>query len=191
MSSLETPPTFSPPVARSWHLVATLTIVVGLAVLLTGCATEQAGDQNKARLRDASKTAVIAEIQASMAAKPFDATPIPIPTPTPIPIIQSLTLSLGIDSGNTPRQQVQSFSSGTSSVYVAAQVRYLRKGEVIKASWRTSNDAEVASAEMTVKADADQQWVAFPLNTQLPPGEYAVYILANNNILNSLVFKVN
>ncbi len=172
--------------------------ILALLVLLVGCATGNAQDAQRGRQRDATRADVLPNLQATLVAHRFAATPAPAPTRTPIPTLESLVLSIGVGPDGSPQQSVNAISSGQPSVYATALIHDLLKGEKVIATWRaaskggtaTTTGPEVAKSEIEVNADTGQQWFAFPLHANLQPGTYAVVLTVNDQILNSLVFQV-
>lgn len=168
-----------------------------LAVLsITGCATGDARDAQVAEQRDATKEAKVPERQASFIANEFfAATPPPAVTATPRAVLQSIALTTGVNSDGAPSGVYGSVPSDAGRVYVAARMAYLQPGETVVASWATIAEKPkdivvIANAEVTV--NGNEGWISLPvdLNGNVTPGEYAVSLYVDGELLNSLAFEI-
>lgn len=162
-----------------------------LVLLLAGCATGNATEQRAAETREATRGAVVADVQATNVVKEFfPPTPSPEPTWTPAPTLATLTLSTQIGSNNQPTNEVGSVRQG-ASVYAVAELHNLQPGQVVVAIWRTSDGVEVGRTELGVDRGLSAAWVPLQWTANVAYGSYAVYLYVNERMLHSLAFRVN
>ena len=161
---------------------------------LAACVSEQAQDQRLASTREATRGAVVAEVEATVITTRFT---LPSPTPAPTlvtqPALANLVLARSVSTDGSPLDEIRSvpaYAGGT--IYAAAEIAHLRAGQTVVAVWTNANGAEIGRSAQTISADADLQWVALPwtLDGTLPPGTYAVFIYVDDIRLNSLVFRI-
>jgi hypothetical protein len=165
-----------------------------ILVALAGCVSEQAQDQRLASTREATRGAVLAEVEATVITTRF-ALPTPTPAPTLAiqPALANLVLARSVSADGSPLDEIRSvpaYASGT--IYAAAEISHLRTGQTVVAVWTNASGAEIGRSAQTVAANADRQWIALPwtLDGTLPPGTYAVFIYVDDIRLNSLVFRI-
>lgn len=168
-----------------------------LAVLtLTGCATGDARDAEVAEQRDATEQAKVPDRQASFVANEFfSSPPPPVATATPRAVLQAIALTTGVNSDGAPSGIYGSVPSDAGRVYVAARVAYLQPGATMVASWATIAEKPkdivvIANSELTV--DQSNGWINLPLELygNALPGEYAVSLYVNGELLSSLAFEI-
>lgn len=172
--------------------VATCMVVL----LVTGCSTGDARDAEIAEQREASREAQVPQRQASFIAEEyFGGTPPPVKTPTPRAVLQSIALTTGVNSDGAPAGIYSSVPSDAGQVYVAARISHLQSGQTLVASWHTIEEKPedivvIANAEMAISGN--ENWVSLPLDLygQVPPGDYAVSLYVNGELLNSLAFQI-
>ncbi len=172
---------------------------MALAVLLVvattaGCISEQAKDQRLASTREATRGAILAEVEATMIATRFHLpTPTPAPTLVISPVLANLVLARSVGADGSPLAEIRSVPTGASgTIYAAAEIAHLRAGQRVIAVWTNASGAELGRSEQTITAAAPRQWVALPwtLDGTLPPGWYAVLIYVDDTRLNSLAFRI-
>jgi hypothetical protein len=159
--------------------------------LLAGCATGDAVEQEAAETREATRGAIVADVQATNVVKEFfPPTPSPEPTWTPAPTLATLTLATSIGSNNQPQNEVGSVNSG-NRVYAVAEIHNLAQGQIVTAIWVNADDGEIARTEVSVDRGISAAWVPLEWTVNVGSGDYAVQIWVNERMLNSLVFRVN
>ena len=164
-----------------------------LLLLLAGCASGEASDARRGQRQDAAEPATLLERQATFTARAyFPPTATPAPTRSPASTLASLVLTLGLGPGNEPTEEYASVPTDAGTAYAGALLHNLLPGQVVSAAWTNADGAVVASSHYDVTAAADRQWVPLPLYLDggLPPGEYAVYVFADERPLDSLVFRL-
>lgn len=162
-------------------------------VVLTACASGNADEAERGQAREAAASPVLAGAQATSTARQF-AQPTPKPTkgPPPPPTLERLVITTGLGGDNAPQGSLASVPATAGTVYADALLHDLRDGQVIGASWTNGSGAVVSTSTVEVERDAAQGWIALPLglNGSLAPGEYAVFLFANERRLSSVVFGV-
>jgi hypothetical protein len=172
------------PVAR-WSSLALL------VVLLAGCASGNADESRRAETREATRGAVLPEVQATNVIKEFfPPTGTPGPTMTPVATLETLTLANQIGTDNRPRNEVGSVRSG-GTVYAVAELHNLMAGQTVTAIWGTLDGVEISRSIVPIDQSTSSTWIPFQWTAGgVTPGTYAVYIYVDSELLNSLAFKV-
>ena len=162
-----------------------------LLVTLVGCATGSVEEARVAETREATRAAIVADVQATNVVKEFfPPTSTAEPTRTPLPTLATLTLATQIGSNNQPSNEVESVSQG-SSIYAVAELHNLQSGQKVIAVWKTLDGGEVGRSEVPVDRGLGAAWVPLQWTVNVGPGSYAVHVLVDDRELNSLVFRVN
>ena len=165
-------------------------VSVLLVVLLSACSTGDVDESRLAETREATRGAVLPDVQATNVIKEFfPPTGTPGPTYTPAPTLATLTLTTQISSNNQPRNEVGSVRSG-GTVYAVAEIHNLSAGQVVTAIWATPDGAEIGRTEVQVDRSISAAWVPLQWTANVGAGTYAVYIYVDSEMLNSLVFRV-
>ncbi|HEY7033943.1 MAG TPA: hypothetical protein VH482_21575 [Thermomicrobiales bacterium] len=167
-------------------------------LVLAACVSGDAADQEQMETREATRGAVLGEIQATDFAARFRQPPgTPKPTATTAPGLDTLVLASSVNSDGSPLQQISSVSGfGASTVYACARISNARSGQKVIAVWSTIDGTEVARSEQKLDAGGFERWVALPWQMNGSPlgGTYAVTIYVDKvdpaHELNSLVFRV-
>lgn len=162
-----------------------------LGLTLAGCATGQADEARVAETREATRGAILDDVQATNVVKEFfKPTATPLPTSTPIPTLATLTLATSIGSNNQPTNEVGSVRQG-GRVYAVAEIHDLRAGQTVVAVWTTAQGGEVGRSSVGVDRSLNAAWVPLEWTANVGFGDYAVYVYVDDRLLNSLVFRVN
>jgi hypothetical protein len=179
---------------RTANWVLLTLAALGVVATMAGCVSEQAQDQRLASTREATRGAVLAEVEATMITTRFQ---LPSPTPAPTlviaPALANLVLARSVSADGSPLDEIRSVPTGaTGTIYAAAEIAHLRAGQRVIAVWTNAGGAELGRSEYTITMDAPRQWVALPwtLDGTLPPGWYAVLIYVDDTRLNSLAFRI-
>lgn len=173
-------------------VVGVLILFLCLA-LLAGCASGTATDARRGQRQDTAEEANLPAQQATFTAQEyFPPTPTPLPTRPPAPALASLVIALALGAGNEPVDEYAAVPTNAGTIYASARLDGLRAGQVVSASWTDANNTVVATSRFDIPAGADRDWVALPLalDGSLAPGDYAVYLFADDRPLNSLVFRL-
>jgi hypothetical protein len=179
---------FAPRLPR-WAAAAWGAAVVVLT--LAGCATGRVDEARIAETREATRGAILADVQATNVVKKFfEPTPTALPSVTPLPTLAALTLATQIGSDNRPTNEVESVRQG-STVYAVAEIHELQPGQEVIGVWTTADGAEVGRSSVPVDRGLSAAWVPLQWTANVGPGTYAVKIYVNERLLNSLVFRVN
>ncbi|HEV2108906.1 MAG TPA: hypothetical protein VGR16_11635 [Thermomicrobiales bacterium] len=165
-------------------------------LLVTACSTGDARDAEIAEQREATKEAQLPQRQASFIANEFfGGTPPPVKTPTPRAVLQSIALTTGVNSAGAPAGVYGSVPSDAGQVYVAARIGYLQPGQTVVASWHTIAEKPedivvIGNAEVSVRGN--EEWISLPLDLygNVTPGDYAVSLYVDGELLNSLAFQI-
>lgn len=190
-------PLTATPLSRGSTKFLSIAFAACLALLaLIGCSTGDARDARLAEQRDATEEAKVPARQASFIANEFfSSTPPPVRTATPRAVLQSIALTTGVNSDGAPSGVYGSVPSDAGRVYVAARISYLQPGETVVASWHTIAEKPedvvvIANSEVTV--NGNEGWISLPadLYGNVTPGEYAVSLYVEGELLNSLAFEI-
>jgi hypothetical protein len=162
-----------------------------LGLTLAGCATGQMDEARIAETREATRGAILDDVQATNVVKEFfKPTATPLPTSTPVPTLATLTLSTQLGSNNQPVNEVGSVRQG-ARVYAVAEIHDLREGQTVTAVWTTEDGGEVGRSDVSVDRSLGAAWVPLEWTANVGFGNYAVYVYVDDRLLNSLVFRVN
>ncbi len=166
---------------------------LALLLTITACSSGAAEDARRGQERDAEVTPILPADQATRTAQRFfSPTPTPSPAPPPIPTLGSLSLTLGTDGSGGPQGNYASLPSDAGTAYVSALLYDVSEDQVVTAEWIDAYGARIDAPQVEIGRDADQSWISVPLslNGSLPPGEYVVYLFANERRLGSVVFSL-
>ena len=172
----------------SWSLIVLLASLV-----LAGCASGAAQDAAQDQARDAGLPDQLAAQQATRTVQRyFPPTGTPSPTEPPAPALAGIGLTFGFRSDGTPDGSYASVPAGAGTVYVAARLTGLSVGQVVRAIVTDAWGNDVATPEIVIDPGAADRWLALPvgLPAELAPGEYGVFVFANDRPLGSLAFGV-
>jgi hypothetical protein len=166
-----------------------------LVVGLNGCVSGNAVEQREVETQEATRGAVLEEIQATSNAERFKpATPEPAPSWTPKAALADLVLASSVNSDNSPNGDT-SFVSNGSTIYACARVSSVRSGQKVIAVWTTVDGGEISRGEQDIGNGASERWVALRWQPSgIAGGTYAVKIYIDRvdpeHLLDSLVFRV-
>jgi len=101
-------------------------------------------------------------------------------------------VTFGFRPDGTPDGSYASVPAGAGSVYVATKLTGLSVGQKVHAIVTDAWGNEVAKPEVVIDPGAADRWLALPvpLPAELAPGEYGVFIFADDHPLGSLAFGV-
>ena len=101
-------------------------------------------------------------------------------------------MTFGFRSDGTPDGSYASVPAGAGTVYVATRLTGLSVGQVVRAVVTDAWGNEVAAPEVAIDPGAADRWLALPaaLPAELTPGEYGVFVFADERPLGSLAFGV-
>lgn len=168
--------------------------VLIVALCLAACETGRVDEARDAAERDATRGAVLPDVQATSIAERFrPPTPTPMPTPTLAPALAQLVLTSGVGPSGAPRDELRLVPAYTrTTIYAAAQLSHVQPGQTVVAIWANAAGGEIQRTTARITSGAASQWVALPLTLDgtLPPGSYAVYLYVDEYRLTSLVFRI-
>ncbi|MDQ4098826.1 MAG: hypothetical protein M3144_13285 [Actinomycetota bacterium] len=180
---------------RGGLAVATLIL---LSLTLTACSSGSARESERAQEAASSEEAVLPERQATFTAQ-FVAQATPTKVPAPPPSLASIVLTTQVGGDGSPSGEYESVPTNAGTVYIAAQLTGVKKGQVVRAVVRDPGPGKniLLYGDVTVSADGGTVWVAVPLqmNGSLAPGDYPVWIVIDPDgkkpeWIDSLVFTV-
>ena len=174
--------------AARWSLTA-----LAVCVVLAGCSSGAAQDAERDRARDAGLEDQLAAQQATRTVQRyFPPTGTPAPTAPPAPALGQIAMTFGFRPDGTPDGSYASVPAGAGSVYVATRLTGLSVGQKVRAVVIDAWGNEVATPEIVIDPGAADRWLALPfaLPAELAPGEYGVFIFADDRPLGSLAFGV-
>ena len=166
---------------------------MALLLTITACSSGSAKEARRGQERDAAVTPILPADQATRTAQRFfSPTPTPSPAPPPAPTLGSLTITLGNDGSGAPQGNYASLPSDTGTAYVTALLYGVSRDQMISARWNDAYGSAIDTPRVEIGNDAAQMWVSLPLglNGSLPPGEYVVYLFADERRLGSVVFSL-
>ena len=146
--------------------------------LLAGCATGNVRDAGPVATEEALATNVIAGLEAtSVVDQFFDPTATPLPYPTRLPVLAQLRVTSDVGEQNRPTNQLSVYNRG-GPLYAAAQIGDLHPGQVVVASWRDSQNNEVAVSEVDIDNDRELVWIPLQWDgaSFAAPGNHSVII---------------
>ena len=172
-----------------WRLPSVLFVLLVTAVLLSGCASDHATDQSRARRTAEVNQGGIAHDQATFNAARYAS---PGATPTTIPVLPGVVHELGIaisvQGNNQPSSFVTSIPVSAGTIYVAADVEQIPAGSTVTATMfknttKPADRTEAAQASVTISTDG-RQWIAVPLfiDSSLEPGQYGIELVVGNDL---------
>jgi hypothetical protein len=164
-----------------------------LCTLLVSCSNGVAREARRDEARDAGLTQQLAAEQATrIVERYFPSTATPSPTQPPIPALGDLAITFGFRPDGTPDGSYDSVPAGVGTAYAAALLTGVAAGQVIQAVVIDAWGNELASPEVAISPGPAEQWVALPipLPPDLAPGEYGVFVFADDQPLGSLAFGV-
>lgn len=168
--------------------------LVALVLLVAGCNAGTMGEARESQAYDAAvETPQLSAQQATRTASAyFDPTATPSPAPPLPPILDQVVITLGVGPDGAPSGSYLSVPADAGSAFAAAQLRGVRAGQVVSATWTDAFGNVVSASEAELTTDSDAQWVNFPLplNGGLSAGEYALYIFSGGRQLGSLAFSI-
>ncbi len=171
------------------------TLAMAFAVLLlAGCSTGSVRESRVDQARDAGLPDHVAAEQATRTLERyFPPTGTPAPTEPPRPALGDLVITFGFRPDGNPDGSYESVPAGAGTAYAAARLSGLSAGQVIRAVMTDRWGNEVSVPEVTIDPGPADRWLALPLGlpAELTPGEYGVFIYADDALLGSLAFGVN
>lgn len=173
--------------AAGWATVCCLLLV------LVACGGGTVNDARLGQARDAESSPELDPQQATFTAREFfPPTPTPTPAPPLPPTLESLAIARSVGAGDLPTESLASVPADTGIVYASALLNGVVAGQRVEAVWTDLFGNQLAVSTQEVAADAGQQWISLPyeMNGGLAPGDYAVYLFADDRRLGSLVFVV-
>ena len=174
-------------VAR-WSLM-----VLTVCVILTGCSSGAARDAARDEARDAGLEDQLEAQQATRTVQRyFPPTGTPAPTEPPAPALGQIAITFGFRSDGTPDGSYASVPAGAGSVYVATRLKGLSVGQKVRAIVTDAWGNDVAAPEIVIDPGAADRWLTLPvaLPAELAPGEYGVFVFADDHPWGSLAFGV-
>ncbi|HEV2528663.1 MAG TPA: hypothetical protein VGT61_09460 [Thermomicrobiales bacterium] len=166
-------------------------------VLLAGCASDRAYDQQRAQETARTTDQAVIDIQASFTANRY-ASPTTTATPTPQPpgILHEIGLATSISGDNQPSTFVTAVANNAGRVYVTANLDGLSDGVTVGIGWyvntlKPEDFVFVGESSVTVEGGG-RQWIAVPydLNGALEPRDYAVYLYVDGEVIGSLGIEI-
>lgn len=160
-------------------------------VTLAGCATGNVQEAREAQTREATRGAILPDVQETRIIEDYFPTPgTPEPTRTPLPTLATLTLATQIGQNNQPVAEVDSVRQG-ETIYAVAEIHHLAAGQTVTAIWATLDGSEIDRTIVPVDRNLDAAWVPLRWTVSgVGPGSYAVFVYVDDRLLNSLVFDV-
>ncbi len=182
------------PVRRSARLVV---VLVASLVLLAGCASDRAYEQDRARETAETTNQAVVEIQASFAAERY-ASPTTTATPTSAPAARLIEMGLAtsVSGDGQPNGFYTAVANNAGTVYVAADLDGLSdEATVGVAVWVNARDTEdfvYVGENSIIVSGGGRQWVAVPydLNGGLEPRDYAFYLYVDGQQIGSLGIEI-
>ena len=189
----------SPPavVAIGRRPVGLLTVVAAVALLLSGCASDRATDQNHARETAQTTPGLIIGDQATYTANRY-ASPTVSPTATAPPpaTVKEIGLATGVDGSGQPNGFYTAVPANAGTVYLVADLDGLMAGSEVASDWlsnqkKPTDRKDYGGSSFTVTQDG-RQWVALPmtLDGSLPTGEYGLYLFVDGQQIATLGIQI-
>jgi hypothetical protein len=164
-----------------------------VCVIFTGCSSGSARDAARDEARDAGLEDQLAAQQATRTLQRyFPPTGTPAPTAPPAPALGQVALTFGFRPDGTPDGSYASVPAGAGTVYVATRLTGLSAGQKVRAIVTDAWGNEVSTPEVVIDPGAADRWLALPTSVpaELAPGEFGVFIFADDRPLGSLAFGV-
>ena len=183
--------------ARMRRPVRVLAVIALVALVLSGCASDRAMDQDAARETAETTPGVVVGDQATFAANRY-ASPTLTPTATPPlpPTVQEVGIATSIEGTGQPNGFVVSVATNAGVVYLVADLDGLRAGSVVESGWyRNTIDVQerdyAGGSAITAERDG-RQWVALPmtLDGSLPTGNYAAELFVDGEQVATLGIEI-
>jgi hypothetical protein len=170
-------------------------VFTGIAVclLLTGCASGMARDAERDQARDAGLVDKLAAEQATrVVERYFPPTGTPAATGAPVPAMGGLAITFGFRPDGTPDGSYASVPAGAGTAYVAVELSGVSVGQTIRAVVTDAWGNEFSKPELVIDPGAANRWLALPiaLPAELAPGQYGVFLFADDHPMGSLAFGV-
>ena len=168
-------------------------MILAVCVILTGCSSGAARDAVQDEARDAGLKDQLAAQQATRTVQRyFPSTGTPAPTKPPAPALGQIAMTFGFRPDGTPDGSYASVPAGAGTVYVATRLSGLSVGQKVHAIVTDGWGNEVARPEVVIDPGAADRWLALPvaLPAEIAPGEYGVFVFADDYPLGSLAFSV-
>jgi hypothetical protein len=167
-------------VTRLWLFVSSR---VGLAVLglwLLGCVVSPATPQ-----------ATPVASSNLLAGAPAEQRPSPVATLTPQ--IARMVLTTSVDAAETPAEELTTVPGQAAVIYLAVEVAQLPAGATLTVVWVHGGAEFARNDRLVAEPIREPRWLALSLRpaSPLPGGEYAVRLLVNGQVVDSLVFTVS
>jgi len=167
--------------------------VVAICLLSVGCSSGAAVDAQRDQKRDAGLSDQLAAQQATRTVQRyFPATGTPSPTEAPPPALGGIAITFGFRPDGTPDGSYASVPAGVGTAYAAVRLTGVSSGQVVRAVVTDSWGNGIASPEIAIDPGAADRWLALPvgLPAELAPGEYGLFVFADDRPLGSLAFAV-
>jgi len=164
-----------------------------VCVILSGCSSGAAQDAARDAARDAGLKDQLAAQQATRTVQRyFPPTGTPAPTKPPSPALGQIAMTFGFRPDGTPDGSYASVPAGAGTVYVATRMTGLSVGQKVRAIVTDAWGNEVSKPEVVIDPGAADRWLALPvaLPAELAPGQYGVFVFADDRPLGSLAFGV-
>lgn len=183
--------------AHARRSVSVLAIIGIVVLLLSGCASDRATDQNDARETAQTTPGLIIGDQATYSANRY-ASPTLTPTATAPPpaTVHQVGLATGVDGSGQPNGFYTAVPADAGTVYVVVDLDGLRAGSVVASDWKTnvkkvSDRQDFGGTSFTVEQDG-RSWVALPmtLDGSLAPGDYGIFILVDGQQVADLGIEI-
>jgi len=166
--------------------------VFALVLVLAGCTSGAARDAAVDEARDAGLKDQLAADQATrIVERYFPPTGTPSPTEPPAPALGEIAVTFGFRADGTPDGS-SSVPAGVGTVYIATRLAGVSVGQVIRAVVTDAWGNDIAAPEVAIDPGAADRWLALPvaLPAEVAPGEYGVFVFADERPLGSLAFAV-
>jgi hypothetical protein len=160
---------------------------------LTGCASGMARDAERDKSRDAGLVDKLAAEQATrVVERYFPPTGTPAPNEAPVPARGDLAITFGFRADGKPDGSYASVPAGDGTAYVAAELSGVSVGQKIRAVMTDGWGNEFSKPEVVIDPGAAARWLALPIGlpAELAPGEYGVFLFADDHPMGSLAFGV-
>ena len=168
-------------------------MTLAVCVILTGCSSGAAQDAARDAARDAGLKDQLAAQQATRTVQRyFPPTGTPAPTKPPSPALGQIAITFGFRPDGTPDGSYASVPAGAGTVYVATRLTGLSVGQKVRAIVTDAWGNQVSTPEVVIDPGAADRWLALPvaLPAELAPGQYGVFVFADDRPLGSLAFGV-
>ncbi len=168
-------------------------LLIALCLLMAGCSSGSARDAQRDQARDSGLQDELAAQQATRTVQHyFPATGTPSATQSPPPALGGIAITFGFRSDGTPDGSYASVPAGVGTAYAAVRLTGVSAGQVVRAVVTDAWGSDIALPEMTIDPGASDRWLALPIGLpgELLPGEYGLFVFADDRPLGSLAFAV-